>query len=69
MKRSRINQIMAEADELIRRHGFVLPPFARWSPEEFRARRDVARHLIDARCGWDITANTSKDTDKQGLEG
>ncbi|PPB80868.1 hypothetical protein LV82_01601 [Albidovulum inexpectatum] len=67
MKRSRINQIMAEADELIRRHGFVLPPFARWSPEEFRARRDVARHLIDARCGWDITDYGANDFDRMGL--
>lgn len=67
MKRSRINQIMAEADELIRRHGFVLPPFARWSPEEFRARRDVARHLIDARCGWDITDYGASDFDRMGL--
>lgn len=67
MKRSRINQIMAEADELIRRHGFVLPPFARWSPEEFRARRDVARHVIDARCGWDITDYGANDFDRMGL--
>ena len=28
MKRSRINQIMQAADEMIRHHGFTLPPFA-----------------------------------------
>ncbi|MEM7012417.1 MAG: D-lyxose/D-mannose family sugar isomerase, partial [Verrucomicrobiota bacterium] len=28
---------MAEADELISRYGFVLPPFARWTPETFKA--------------------------------
>ena len=28
MKRSRINDIMAAADEMIRHYGFVLPPFA-----------------------------------------
>ncbi|MBU1838131.1 MAG: D-lyxose/D-mannose family sugar isomerase, partial [Alphaproteobacteria bacterium] len=38
MKRSRINQIMAEADEMIRSYGFVLPPFASWSPDQFKAR-------------------------------
>ena len=38
MKRSRINDIMAAADDLIRHHGFVLPPFAYWTPDEFRAR-------------------------------
>jgi D-lyxose ketol-isomerase len=55
MKRSQVNAIMAEADEMIRRFGFTLPPFAYWTPETFKANRDRASHLIDARCGWDIT--------------
>ncbi|MEM6940901.1 MAG: D-lyxose/D-mannose family sugar isomerase [Pseudomonadota bacterium] len=55
MKRSRVNEIIGQADEMIRRHGFALPPFAYWSPEEFRARKDAAAHVINARCGWDIT--------------
>ena len=55
MKRSRINDIMAEADEMIRRFGFTLPPFAYWTPDEFKSRQTEARHVIDARCGWDIT--------------
>ncbi len=67
MKRSRINTIMAEADELIRRHGFVLPPFAHWSPAEFMARRDVARAIIDARLGWDVTDYGAGDFDRMGL--
>lgn len=67
MKRSRINEIMAEASELIRRHGFVLPPFADWTPEEFIARRDDARHIIEARCGWDITDYGAGDFDRMGL--
>ena len=50
-----INEIMAEADAMIRSHGFVLPPFAYWSPDTFRARAQDARHIIEARCGWDIT--------------
>ncbi len=55
MKRSEVNAILAAADEMIRSHGFTLPPFAAWTPAEFRARADSARHVIDARCGWDIT--------------
>ena len=55
MKRSEINAIMAEADEMIRRHGFALPPFAYWTPEDFAAKAGEARHVIDARMGWDIT--------------
>ncbi|ABV93764.1 conserved hypothetical protein DUF1498 [Dinoroseobacter shibae DFL 12 = DSM 16493] len=67
MKRSEINAIMAEADALIRRHGFVLPPFARWSPAEFAARAPEARHVIDARCGWDITDYGAGRFDEMGL--
>ncbi len=36
MKRSRINELVFEADELIRTHGFTLPPFAYWTPEELK---------------------------------
>ncbi len=67
MKRSRINAIMAEASELIRRHGFVLPPFANWTPQDFIARCNAARHIIDARCGWDITDYGAGDFDRMGL--
>ena len=55
MKRSRINDIITEADEMMRSFGFVMPPFAYWSPDEFKARKDIAKNVIDARCGWDIT--------------
>lgn len=67
MKRSRVNQIMAEADEMIRQYGFVLPPFAYWTPEEFKAKRDVARNVITARCGWDITDYGDGRFDEMGL--
>ena len=67
MKRSRINAIMAEADAMIASFGFVLPPFARWSPDEFRTRRDEARHVIDSRCGWDITDYGAGRFDELGL--
>ncbi|MFT4149575.1 MAG: D-lyxose/D-mannose family sugar isomerase [Paracoccaceae bacterium] len=67
MKRSRINDIMRSADEMIRRHGFALPPFARWSPDEFRARREAAAHTIAACCGWDITDYGAGRFDEMGL--
>lgn len=67
MKRSRVNAIMAEADEMIRSFGFVLPGFAYWSPEEFRAKKDAARHIIEARCGWDITDYGAGKFDALGL--
>jgi len=55
MKRSRVNEIMAEADDFIRSFGFVLPPFAYWTPAEFQARKGAAARVIASRMGWDIT--------------
>jgi D-lyxose ketol-isomerase len=67
MKRSTINAIMADAADLIARHGFVLPPFANWSPDAFRANAANARNVIDARCGWDITDYGQGRYDQMGL--
>lgn len=67
MKRSEINAILAEADAFIQSFGFVLPPFAYWSPEEFVSRKDDAKAIIEARCGWDITDYGAGDFDKMGL--
>lgn len=67
MKRSRVNEIMRAADEMIRHYGFVLPPFANWSPEEFRARAGSARRVIEGRCGWDITDYGQGRFDEMGL--
>lgn len=67
MKRSHINAIMGAAHELIGSHGFVLPPFAAWTPEQFRATARHARHIIDARCGWDITDYGAGRFDEMGL--
>ena len=67
MKRSRVNRIMAEADAMIRRHGFTLPPFAYWSVEDFRARKDMAARVTAARMGWDITDYGQRRFDQMGL--
>jgi len=66
MKRSTINQIMAEADAMIRGYGFVLPPFAYWTPDQFKARGD-ARRIVDSRMGWDITDYGQGRFDQMGL--
>ncbi|GGH26225.1 hypothetical protein SAMN05444007_103110 [Cribrihabitans marinus] len=53
MKRSEINEIIAESDAFIRSHGAILPPFAYWSPERLRGPE---AEMIRARgLGWDIT--------------
>jgi D-lyxose ketol-isomerase len=55
MKRSEINDIIRESDAFIRSFGFLLPPFAYWSPETFQARRASAAGILEGRLGWDIT--------------
>ena len=67
MKRSQINAIIDQADAMMRHYGFTLPPFAYWSPEEFKAYAANARHVIDARCGWDITDYGAGRFDEMGL--
>ncbi len=66
VKRSRVNDIIRTAEELILRHGQVLPPFAYWSPEEMVARARGTR-IATARLGWDITDYGAGDFDRMGL--
>ena len=67
MKRSQVNAILAEADAFIRSFGFVLPPFAHWSPAKMKARRGELAGIVDARLGWDITDYGTGDFASTGL--
>jgi len=67
MKRSEINAIMAEAEAFMRRFGFVLPPFAYWTPEACQAKAGSAQAVIDGRLGWDITDYGQGKFDELGL--
>lgn len=67
MKRSTVNQIMSEADAFIRSFGYVLPPFAYWSPQEMQQRSAQIQALIEARVGWDITDYGEGRFDELGL--
>ena len=55
MKRSEVNAIIRQAEEFIRSFNFMLPPFASWTPAEFKSRKHEAHNVIAARLGWDIT--------------
>jgi D-lyxose ketol-isomerase len=67
MKRSHINSIIENADEFIRSFGFVLPPFAYWSPDEMISRKSQIPGIQDARLGWDITDYGEGKFDEKGL--
>ena len=55
MKRSVINDILVQADAFIRSFGFVLPPFAYWSPKEMLDRKTEIAGILNGRLGWDVT--------------
>jgi hypothetical protein len=67
IKRSDVNRIMQEADAFIRSFGFMLPPFAYWSPEEFKANASKAEAIVSANLGWDITDFSLGEFEKTGL--
>lgn len=67
MKRSRINDLIREGDEMIQSYGFKLPPFAYWKPDDFAARSKAADHVVSSRCGWDVTDYGAGDYDRMGL--
>jgi len=67
MKRSHVNSILREGNAFIRSFGYVLPPFAYWTPDEFRLRRQEIDGILDARLGWDITDYGQGRFDELGL--
>jgi D-lyxose ketol-isomerase len=67
MKRSTVNEILAEADRFIRSFGYLLPPFAHWPPAEMKARRGEIVGIVGARLGWDITDYGKGDFERLGL--
>lgn len=67
MKRSEINEIMRAGDAFIRSFGFVLPPFAYWSPQQMLDRRPEIGGIVGARLGWDITDYGQGAFEERGL--
>ena len=68
MKRSTINQIIRDADAFIRSFGYIMPPFAYWSPDELKARATSDSQMIrDHALGWDITDYGQGKFDELGL--
>lgn len=56
MKRSEINKIILDALDFADEMGFKLPPFARWTPEEWAKVADNEEYdeIRDNMLGWDI---------------
>ena len=55
MKRSEINRVIRETKAFLEEHRFPLPPFAHWSPEDWRAKGPEADEIRRNMLGWDLT--------------
>ena len=67
MKRSEINKIIKDAIAFLDEHKFLLPPFAYFTPEEWKEKNheydEIRRNVL----GWDITDFGSGDFRSCGL--
>ncbi len=55
MKRSEINKVIRDMEELAQKQGFYLPPFASWTPEDWKTKGHEYDEIRDNMLGWDIT--------------
>ena len=67
MKRSEINSLIGEAKSLFNAVGFKLPPFAFWSPEDWKRKGREADEIRANALGWDVTDFGSGDFPRTGL--
>ena len=67
MKRSEINQLIASSIEFFNEMHFRLPPWAYWTPEEWKGKYDSCNEIIENMHGWDLTDFGSGDFHKSGL--
>lgn len=67
MKRSQINRCIEEAAAFFAENRFVLPPFAGWSPADWRQCGSEADELRTYKLGWDVTDFNSGNFPALGL--
>ena len=68
MKRSEINQIMQEGLNFLEKENkFLLPPFAKWSANDWKTKGEESSNIVKQQLGWDITDFGSGDFNKVGL--
>ena len=67
MKRSIINKHIREVKGFLDRMQFALPPFAFWTPEEWKGKGLEYDEIRNNLLGWDLTDYGRGDYDKFGL--
>lgn len=67
MKRSQINKAIKEMEELIKQHGFALPPFCSWTPSDWDSKGHDYDEIRDNMLGWDVTDYGEDKFDELGF--
>ena len=67
MKRSEINQYIVNTIDFLDQMNFRLPPWAFWTPSEWKGKYATCGEVIDNMLGWDLTDFGNGDFHKQGL--
>lgn len=67
MKRSEINALITQSIKFTEKHGFLLPPFAFWTPQEWKQKGKEADEIRDCMLGWDLTDFGQGNFHKVGL--
>ena len=67
MKRSTINQVIEQTMEALKKAQFPLPPFAYYTPEDWKKLDPSEEEVVENMLGWDISDFGSGDFDKVGL--
>lgn len=67
MKRSEINALIDEARAIFDKHCFHLPPFATFTPEEWKEKNHEYDEIRSNCLGWDVTDFGSGRYDEKGL--
>lgn len=67
MKRSKINRCIKEMEALLAKYKFEVPPFCRFTPQEWAKKGSEYEEIRDNMLGWDITDCGLEDWDKIGF--
>ena len=67
MKRSEINQLIAESIAFFDSMNFKLPPWAYWKPSDWKGKAELCSEIAENMLGWDLTDFGSGDFHKFGL--
>ncbi len=67
MKRSEINRLISESKVFFDQMHFKLPPWAYWTPDQWKGKNESCSEIVDNMLGWDLTDFGYGDFSKKGL--